>query len=181
MKKINLLLVAILFVGVFALTGCKKDPTKDFKNPKTITVETKKGTTKITYDDDGTYEEDESYDAKVLKNKDNDFRLYFEYADLTTKDAKTRLENFSKDKNYKIIKDVEFNGYKGFALTQKTYGSTQVYLYLDEAKDVVFVIQISPMNSSDYEKGIKEGTNPEDALYKKEKVQQILKTITYEK
>ena len=180
MKKINLLLVAILFVGLFAFTGCKEDPTKDFKNPKTITVE-KKGTTKITYDDDGTYEEDTSYDAKVLKNKEKDFRLYFEYADLTTKDAKTRMENFSKDKNYKVIKDVEFNGYKGFVLIQKEYGTTQVYLYLDEANDVVFTIQISPMNSSDYENGLKDGTNPEDALYKKDKVQEILKTITYEK
>ena len=181
MKKLSVLFIAILLVGVLTITGCKKDPTKDFKHPKTITVETKKGKTEITYDDNGNYEEDESMGAKILKNQKDDFRLYFEYADLTTKDAKTRLENFSKDKNYKIIKEVEFNGYKGFALIQKTYGTTQVYLYLDEANDVVFVVQVSPMNSSDYENGIKEGTNPADALYNKTKVQQILKTITYTK
>lgn len=181
MKKFNILLVAIFLVGILSLTGCKNDPTKDFKNPKTISLKTSKGTTNISYDDDGSYEEAESTDSKILKNSDNNFRITFEYKDLTVKDAKTRESNFKKDKNYKVISDVEFNGYKGFVLVDKRYASSQVYLYLDEEKNVVLSAQVSPMKTTETEEELKKASNPEDVLYNKKQVQQILKTITYTK
>lgn len=183
MKKLNLLLITVLLVGLVAITGCdkKNDPTKDFKNPKTITVDTNKGITKITYDDDGTYEEDESGDEKILKNSDGNFRFSFEYQDLTSKEADNRKNNFSKDKNYKVLSDVEFNGYKGFVIVDKTWATSQVYLYLDEENDVIFLAKVSPTKSNETAEALKTAKNPEDVLYNLDKVQQTLKTITYSK
>ena len=43
-KGYKIILVAlVLFVGLFVITGCKKDPTAGFKNPKTIEYKTDKG------------------------------------------------------------------------------------------------------------------------------------------
>ena len=179
MKKLNILLIAALVLGVFALTGCKEDPTKNFKNPKEIKVKSSKGETVITYDDDGNYETETYGDEKLLKNSEDDFRITFRYATDTLKQVKDKETNFKKDKNWKVISDLEFNGYKGFALISKSNASAEVYVILDEDSEAVLRVNVSHVKSHDYDKEIK--NDPAELLYNKEKVQQTLKTVKYSK
>ena len=180
MKKINLFLVAVLVLGVFALTGCKEDPTKNFKNPKEITIKSsKKGETIVTYDDDGNYEVETYGDEKLLKNSEADFRITFRYATDTLKQVKDKETNFKKDKNWKVVSDLEYNGYKAFALISKTNASAEVYVFLDEDNEAVLRVNVSHMKSHDYDKEIKK--DPAKLLFDKEKVQQTLKTVKYSK
>ena len=182
MKKLKkVLLILVLFVGLFIFAGCEKDPAKDFKNPKEITVKGDKGNAIVTYDDDGSYEEDESGNEKILKSSDNGFRLSLEFQTLTVSDAKTRESNFKKDSNYTVISDVEYRGSKGFVIVNNKYADAQVYLYLDEENDVVFLVKVGPMRTNEVLDEIAKGKKPEDILYKNETVQQILKTVKYEK
>ena len=179
MKRIlSYALILVLSIGVLFVTGCEEDPTKDFKNPKVITVSSDKGSVEVTYDDDGGYEIDESGDEKILKNKDNNFRFSFEFVSDSIKDLKTRRDNFSKDSKYEVISDVEFRGNKGYVIIDKTYATAQVYLFLDESNDVAFLAKISDMSTSKTEEDIK-SKGAKDAIYNTEKVQQILKTIKY--
>ena len=184
MKRVfNFALFLVLAVGILFVAGCGKvDPTKDFKNPKTITIKGDKSTTYVTYDDDDdTYELDESGSEKILKNKEKNFRLSFEFSNDTIKDLKTRRDNFSKDtEKYEVISEVEFNENKGFAIIDKKYATVSVYVFLDEEKDIAFVAKVSDMNPSETEKTINE-KGAKEALYNKTTVQQILKTINYKK
>ena len=183
-KYIKLLIVFVLLISLVAVTGCgnkKDDPTADFKNPKTISYKTDKGTIKLTYDDDGTYEVEKNDPYVILRNRDNNFRIDIDYSSNTVKQQNTSKENFKKDKNYTIIDDLEFNGYKGYAMVQNEYTTTNVYLILDEENDVVSNIKVSPIMTSDATKELDKGTKPEKVLFKQEKVQQILKTVQYEK
>ena len=179
MKKLNLLLVAVMLVGVLIFTGCgKDDPTKDFKNPKTITLfETKQGTVKVSYDDDGTYEEDLKGDTKVLKSSENEFRLAFEIAKKTAKETDDSEGYAKKDDRNKVISDLNFNGYEAYAVVNKEFTSTYMYVYLDKENDVIMKVQISPIMTSVALKELESGKKPEDVLFYKEKVQQILNTI----
>ena len=177
MKK-ALLLVLILFVGLVAVTGCmKKDPTKDFKNPKTITVKGDEGKTLISYDDSGSYKFDK--ETKVLRNEKKGFRMTFYYSTNTTKQQEEVHKKMKDVKNYTVIDDVEYNGYKGYASIDNKYGTTQVFLYEDKKKDVIFIVQISPLHSLETQKKIKNGTSPKKVLYGIDDVQKILKTVEY--
>ena len=185
MKKIfkTLLITLILFIGVVIISGCDKkdDPTKNFKNPKTIEYKTEKGTIKLTYDDDGTYEVDKNDPYVILKNKDDNFRIDIDYSNNTVKQQESSKENFKKDKNYTIIDGLDFNGYKGYAMVQNQYTTTNVYLVLDEEEDIISNIKVSPVMTSIVTEKLDKGTKPEKVLYYNEKVQQILKTVEYEK
>ena len=182
MKKIlSFALILVLAVGVLFVTGCGVDPTKDFKNPKTITVTKDKNTTYVTYDDDGSYEEDKSGSEYILKSKDNNIRLSFEIVTDKVSDLETRRDNFAKDTNKnEVIKDVLFNGNKGFVIIDKTYATAQVYTFIDEANNVTLLTKISDMSPSETEKGIA-SKGAKEALYNKDVVQEILKTINYKK
>ena len=113
----RLVLLFVLLVGVLALTGCEEDPTKGFKNPKTIEYKTEKGTIQLTYDDDGTYEVETNDPYVVLKNKENNFRIDMDYSNNTVEQQNTSKENFKKDKNYTITDNLEYRHYKGYAMT----------------------------------------------------------------
>ena len=180
MKKVlNYALILVLFVGVLFVTGCNNDdPTKDFKNPKVLTIKGDKGSVEVTYDDDKKYEEQESSDEMILKSSDYNMRISFAFSSDTIKDLKTRRDNFSKDSKYEVIKEVEFRGNKGYVIIDKTYATAQVYLFLDETKDVAFVAKVSDMSPSTTEKLI-ESKGAKDALYNTEKVQEVLSTIKY--
>ena len=181
-KSCKILLVAlVLFAGLFIITGCKKDPTAEFKNPKTIEYKTEKGTIKLTYDDDGNYEVENNNPYVILKNKDNNFRIDIDYSNNTVKQQNISKENFKKDKNYTIVDDLEFNGYKGYAMIQNEYTTANIYLILDEENDIISNIKISPVMTSEATKELDNGTKPKDVLFNQEKVQQILKTVQYEK
>lgn len=176
-----LIFILVLFVGVITITGCKKDPTAGFKNPKTIQYKTSKGTLKLTYDDDGTYNVEKNDPYVILRNRDNNFRIDMDYDNSTVKEQQTTKENFKKNKDYIIIDDLELNGYKGFAMIQKEYTTTNIYLVLDEKNDIISNIKVSPVITSDATDKLKKGTKPEDVVFNQEKVQQILKTVQYEK
>ena len=179
-KGLKTLLVCALVFTVFVSTGCEKDPAASFKNPKTIEYKTEKGTTKLTYDDDGTYEEVKSGNYITLKNKDGNFRIDIDYAKSTVEEQEKTKENFSKSTNHTII-DVELNKYKGYVMIDKKYTTAIAYLYLDKENDVVSYIKVSPIMTSNALKELENGTKAEDVLYNQEKVQQILKTVKFEK
>lgn len=178
-----LLFVLVLFVSVIIVTGCNKknDPTANFKNPKTIEYKTSKGTTKLTYDDDGSYEVEKNDPYVILRNRDNNFRIDMDYDNSTVKQQETSKENFKKDKNYTIIDDLNFNGYEGYAMIQNQYTTANIYLILDKENDIVSNIKVSPIMTSEASKELDKGTKPADVLFNQEKVQQILKTVQYEK
>lgn len=182
-RNFKLLLVFILSISLLIVTGCEKknDPTAGFKNPKTIQYKTEKGTLTLTYDDDGTYEVEKNNPYVILKNKEANFRIDMDYSNNTVKQQQTSKENFKKDKKYTIIDNLEFNGYKGYAMIQNEYTTTNVYLTLDEESEVISNIKVSPVMTSEATKKLDKGTKPEDVLFNQKKVQQILKTVTYKK
>jgi len=181
-KRFKLLAVLLLFVGLFVITGCKNDdPTKNFKNPKSISYTTTKGTIKLTYDDDGTYEVVKNDPYVTLKNKDENFRVDIDYNNNTIEQIKKTKEAWKKDKRYTIIDNVKYGIYEGFVQIDNTYATAILYLYLDEESDVLSYIKVSPVMSSPAEEEIKNGKKPEDVFYNNEKVQQILKTVQYDK
>lgn len=179
----TLLFTLVLFIGIIGITGCNKknDPTAGFKNPKTIEYKTDKGTTKLTYDDDGTYEVDKNDPYVILKNKDSNFRIDIDYSNNTVKQEEVSKENFKKNSKYTIIDNLDLNGYKGYAMIQNQYTTANIYLVLDEENDIVSNIKVSPVITSEATKELDKGTKPENVLYNQEKVQQILKTVQYEK
>ena len=183
MKRFKtLLLILVLFVGLITVTGCDKlkNPAAGFKNPRSITYKSEKGTLKLTYDDDGTYEVIKNDPHETLKNKNANFRIDMEFSNNTLKQQETAKANFKKDKRYTII-DVEFNGYKGYAMVQNEFTTTNIYLTLDEKSEVISNIKVSPVMTNDAVKKLDSGTKPEDVLFNQEKVQKILKTVQYEK
>jgi len=180
-KYIKLFLILVVAVSVIALTGCEQDPAAKFKNPKTISYKTEKGTISLTYDDDGTFEVDKNDPYVILKNKDKNFRIDMDFSDNTVKEQQTSKENFAKDKKYTITDNLEYRGYKGYAMTQNEYTTTNLYLVLDEENDIVSNIKVSPVITSDATAELDKGTKPEDVLFNQETVQQILKTVKYEK
>ena len=176
-KNIKIILsVFVLLAGLFVVTGCEKDPTKDFKNPKTIILKGDKGTLEVTYDDDGTYEEN-NYAAgggKILRNSDKNFRFGIEFVNKTIKEMEQTKENLGKDKTREVI-DVEYRKNKGFVAIDQTWGTADVYLYVDEANDVIVNLRVSP-NTSEKMKSAKEA---KELIYGQETVQQILRTVKY--
>ena len=180
-KYMKLLLVVVLAVALVAVTGCDKDPAASFKNPKTIKYTTDKGTISLTYDDDGSFEVDENDPYVVLKNKGKNFRIDMDFSNSTVKEQETTRDNFKKDKDYLIIENLEYRGYKGYAMVQKEYTTTNLYLVLDEANDIVSNIKVSPVMTSTATDELEKGKKPEDVLFNQETVQQILKTVKYEK
>ncbi len=180
MKKLSLLVVLLLVFGVFVV-GCDEDPTKNFKNPKEIKLKGDKGTTVVTYDDDGNYELQTYGNGKILLNSDENFRIDFEYTTDTLKQVNDKVKNFKKDKNWKVVENLKFRGYKAFSLVNKTYATAETYIYLDEDNEVILKAKISPTKTLETEKEIKKTKNIEDVLLNKDKVQQTLKTIKYTK
>ena len=176
------LLFLILFIGLTTITGCiKRNPTAKFKNPKTIEYKTDKGSIKLSYDDDGTYEVYKNIPYIVLKNKDSNFRIDIDYSNNTIKQQEESKKLFKKNSKYLIIDNIKFNGYKGYAMVQKQYTTTNIYLVLDKKNNIISNIKVSPVITSNAIKELNKKTKPEDVLYKQEKVQQILKTIQYKK
>lgn len=174
MKK-RLLLVLVLLVGIFSLTGCKEKEIK-FKNAKTFSVNGEKGIISVQYDDDGTYELID--DGKVLKNTEGNFRYSFEFGKNKIEQQEKIKEAMKKRESY-YIEDVEYGGYKGYIVVDKNYASTQVILYADTGNDTILLLKISPVQSLEANKKIKEGVEPKDVLFNQEKVQKSLKTIKY--
>lgn len=179
-KYFGLLFVLVIAISLVAVTGCNAKVTvkggiADFKNPKSIKYKTDKGTMKLTYDDDGTYEVVENDPYVTLKNKDGNFRIDMDYSSNTIKQQEQSKNNFKKDKNYTIIDDLEYNGYKGYAMIQNEYGTANIYLTLDEKNEVISNIKVSAVTTEEI-KG-----KPEDAYFNNKKVQKTLKTLEYKK
>lgn len=182
MKKGFKSIFLVIFAVLLLMTGCNKndDPNANFKNPKKIEYKTKKGTIQLTYDDDGTYEVTKNDPYVTLRNRDSKFRIDMDYEDSTVEQQEKTIENFGKDtENYTIIKNVNFNGYKGNVMISKKYATANVYLYLDENSDIISNIKVSAIMTSDVTDALDKGKKAEDILYNQEKVQQILKTVKY--
>lgn len=182
-KYIKVLSILVLFATIFVVTGCEKkdDPTKDFKNPKTIEYKTDKGTLKLTYDDNGEYEVTNNDPYVTLRNTKEGYRIDMDYSNNTVEQQNKSKGYFEKDSKYTIVDNVKFRDYEGYTQIENTYGTANVYLTLDKDNDVVSNIKVSGIRSSEVADKISEGTKPEDALYNLESVQQILKTVQYEK
>lgn len=182
-KSLKTLLLVVLVGTILTATGCNKkdETTANFKNPKTIQYKTEKGTIKLTYDDGGNYEVIKNSPYVILKNSSNNFRIDTDFSKNTVKEQEKSKETFSKIKNYKILDNIKFGEYEGYIQIDNKFATAIVYLYLDKEKDVISYIKINPVNTNDAIKEIDSGKKAEDVLYKQEKVQQILKTIKYEK
>ena len=176
-KYFTLVLVIAL---AFIITGCNNDnPASSFKNPKDLSITKDKTKVSITYDDDGTYRVNKvNKSDKVLISSEKGFRIELMYGTQNVKQQKKYKKYADNDKNYTVIDNVKFGRYEGYVSIHKEYATADLFLYLD--KDVVTNIRISTTKSSDVEKALKT-KSAEDVLYNKSEVQQILKTIKYEK
>ena len=105
--------------------------------------------------------------------------MTFYYSTNTSKQQEQVHKAMKNTKNYTVIDNVEYNGYKGYASIDEKYGTAQVFLYVDKKKDVIYIVQISPLHSLETQKKIKSGTSPKKVLYGLDKVQQSLKTVRY--
>ena len=193
MKKsaTKIIFAIVLVVGIFTLTGCgkkkaetKKEETKassKFKNPKAIKLESDKGTVEVTYEDDGSIEESSAGSDQILKNADQNFRIFFEYGKKDVESQEKQKENYKKSESYDVIEDVKFGGYEGFAAVDKKYGTTQVFLYLDKENNVILVAKVSPVQSAKAAEAVESAKSAADVLYNLDDVQEILETITYKK
>lgn len=180
--KKSILLVAVLFVGLLMFTGCdkkKEEETKksDLKNPKTITVEGKKGKVEVTYDDDGNYEYAAGEEV-TLKNTKSNFNFTFSFGTNTIARQEKLKERNAKADGYEVL-DVKYNGYSGYVVINETLSITQVVLYVDKANEVVFIAKAKPVNTTKAKNAIKNGTDPKDVIYNLKNVQQILSSIEY--
>ena len=190
-KKVLLTLVLVAFVFTAAGCGSKKDDSKaesntasksSFKNGKEV-VATKgdKGTVKVTYENDGSFEESTAGDSIVLRNPDGNFRMYFEFTTRNIATLEKLIESYKKSDSWVVTEDLKFGGYKGFAFTGANTGTTEVYLIIDKEKEIVLDAKVSPVMTSKATEAIKGGTKAVDVLYGQDKVQQVLKSITYTK
>lgn len=182
MKKAFKYLVLVLVVSlVFTVTGCDNNPRNRFENPKDVTISKNGAKITFSYDDDGKYDVNKVDKSEtIISNSNKKFRIDFMYGHESTSEQKKTMGYFKKDKNYVVLDDIEFNGYKGYVCISKSYGTADVYLYIDEPKNVVANVRISTTKTSEVEKELKK-KKPEDVLYNKEDVQNILKTVTYNK
>ena len=176
--------IGLIMVVVLSLTGCFGNK---MKNAKTVNIQ--KGTAKaeVTYPDDGEHQLLSVGSTQIIKNEKENFKIIVGFENRTISEQKKQRARFKKGTG-PIFKDVEYNGYKGYAQISKVSGSTQVYLFVDTKNDVVLSAKISSVDLNktiddllDKKTGqIKKGKKAEDALFNKKGVQEILKTLKYE-
>ena len=182
MKKTlkGLVLVLVLFVGVFSLTGCgkseenkKENKKEEIKNAATASYSKEgKGTVSFQYEDNGKYTVGSGTMNKLLTNEEENFKIYFDYSPKTTDSQLKDKEIFSKGTGFEV-KDVTFNGYEGYVQIGKKSASAKVFLFVDKDNDVIVTANISEAKSTDATDGYE--------LYDNSNVKSILKSIKYEK
>ena len=183
MKK-NGIKILVLLVLALSLTGCFGK----MKNPKTVDVI--KGTNKmeITFPDNKDNELMTVGSTQIIKNAKLNYKIICSFENRTIKEQNEQRKRLEKG-NSTIIKDVNFNGYKGYAQISKITGSSQIYLYVNKKDDVVFSAKLSSVDLDkrinellDKKTGqLKKGKKAEDALFNVKEVQEILKTVKYSK
>jgi len=180
MKKIaKSILIIVLFVGVFLVTGCGKKETPKFDNPKTVTIEGEKGKVEVTYEDNGTFEFNDG-EEKILKNTEGNYAFTFSFSPNTIAKQEKLKERNAKADGF-TVEDVTYNGYKGYAVINETQAITQVVLYTDVLNEVIFIAKAKPINNTNARNTIKNGANPKDVIYNREEVQNMLNSIKYVK
>ncbi len=177
----KLLRIIIVIIAIFSLVGCKKNISNSFKNPKDIKMKDDIGTIKVTYDNDGTFTEQKDGNFKTLDNRQSNFRISFKFADKRVSDIKKLKQNYKQATIYDVIDNIEHNGYKGFVVINKNNLTAQVYLYIKKNKSITLIVKITPISTKDAIESLKDKNKPQDVLYKKKKVQDILNTIKYTK
>lgn len=179
-RTFKLIALVLAFVLVFTVTGCDNNSSSKFKNPKDVTISRNKAKVTFTYDDDGKYDVNKVDKREtIISNSDRGFRIDFMFGNESIDEQEKTKGYFKKDDTYLVLENIEFGGYKGYVSIHKEYATADVYLYLDEKRDVVVDIRVSTTKTSEVEKALKT-TEVEDVLYNKEEVQDILKTIKYE-
>ena len=177
----KLLRIIVVIIIVFSLVGCKKNPASSFKNPKSIKLNTDTGSIKVTYDNDKTFTEQTINEKKILRNDSSNFYMIISFADKKTSDVERLKQNYKRAKIYEVIDNIEYNGYKGFAIVDKKYTTTQVYLYINKNKNIIGKIKISPININKAMAKLKKTDSAKKVTYEQKEVQDILNTIRYSK
>ena len=183
MKK-NGIKILVLLVLSLSLTGCFGR----MKNPKTVEVIKGANKMEVTYPDNKDNELMTVGNTQIIKNAKLNYKIICGFENRTIKEQNEQRKRLEKG-NSTIIKDVNFNGYKGYAQISKITGSSQVYLYVNKKDDVVFSAKLSSVDLDmrisellDKKTGqIKKGKKAEDSLYNIKEVQEILKTVKYSK
>ena len=178
-KSFKVLTIIFSIAIVFTVVGCSNsNPVEKYKKPRTVTIKNNKHKVTLTYDNDGAYAENKIGNGEVvLINSDKKFRLDFMYGNQDIGEQKKSMKYSRDDDRLVLIDHVKFNGYKGYVTINKKYGTVDVYLYVHNK---VVNINISTTDTTGILEELKK-EKPEKVLYKKEDVQNILKTIKYEK
>lgn len=141
MKK-KLLLILLIVLSVFAVTGCGKEKVKKEEKKTIVLKDSKKGyKTTFTYNKDENYtdlKEDESGASTEItfKNEDKDVEFQMYYNTITDKSYEYNKEGRSKQKYYKEVKVGKYEGY-----VYGEYGSgLYLILKLEENKDTLDVL-----------------------------------------
>ena len=154
MKK-KLLLILVLVLSVFAITGCGKKENKKKEETKTIILQDDKKGYKTTF----TYPKTEKYSEPTkqesgasaeidFENEDKDVEFQMYYNTITDKSYETSKETRSKQKYYKEVKAGKYEGY--------VYGEYSSGLYaifkLEEDKeglDVLLFVSIDRLDTNE--------------------------------
>lgn len=171
MKK-SYVLLFILLVSVTLLSGCDRL----VKNPRTISVKTDKGVATITYDDNRQYQLNGLANNYFLQNNALNFSMFISnYTGKKDEQDKLKKE-FKEDKDSKYLEKVKINKYSGFGRINKKTGATDLYIYLDKKNNIILCIKI---NATDTKKIKKDEKKPENMVYNKEEIKEILNTLKY--
>ena len=124
MKKYRLLLVLVLVLGVFTLTGCKKDEKKQYNKETNIySVESLNGAARLSFElaKDLGYEDVVGSNEARFRNKDDYsmIQLVLNY-NYKTSASITKKEKDFYSEYYKDYKEVKYGKYEGWSIVKET-------------------------------------------------------------
>ena len=162
----------ISLIVLLSLTGCVNK--KDYKM---IEIRSNNMITTVKYDKNK-FEATKYNNGMLLKNYKNNFRMSFEYLNITDKKTQKK-ESFKRSKNFKIVDNIKINKFKGYAVIDKLYGNVQLFLTKKKTNKVLY-INITPIKIDDTKKYIKHKNNYK-VLYNNQEVNNVLKSIRVRK
>lgn len=172
-KKFKILGILTIFIAIFVLSGCSG---RLVKNPRIISVKTDKGVATLTYDDNGLYQLNNLANNYFLQNEADNFSIFISSYTKEKKEHDENKNDFKNDKKAKYLDSIKINGYTGYGRITKENGNTELYIFLDNKNNIALCIRISAVNTKKIKKDEK---HPENMLYNKKEIKEILNTLEY--